>query len=496
VKPTFSSEDQMIIKQLESLKSIEVEYPKKLLSRRRAAFIKQISKREKVKVGQALPLRNKEVFRLLEGLTTVKAEYPPEMLARRRLVFKRQVLRRRTLSWWEAFWSNIQGSLRSLSKESKMPVFEMMRTSFVLGSIILATYLGFLINGNREELAISFNPSPPPLEASSASPMTVGTATLELAGMICKPGYAPPLCLAKRGENNHALSYQGNGVARAAVAKDTIPGFDEVHQPSYVNDGLYGSGASWVSRTAYSWIKIDLGKPMSVNAITFSKDRLSLISGGDPGRFTVAVAIHDNVYANGNSNNDAEEYKQVYDSAESGFSGEVSGLETVQVTFEPVLARYVKLTVTNPGTAIDEVEVFFLNGAPPPDEIAGATKAPNSRPTRTSTATNTPSPTNTPTRTPTLTNTPTLTFTPTATDTPTPTNTPTPTSTLTPTATSTATFTSTPTSTNTSTPTNTPLPTFTPTPIPTSTPLPTFTPTPIPTSTPLPTLQSTSIPVP
>ena len=83
-----------------------------------------------------------------------------------------------------------------------------------------------------------------------------------------------------------------------------------------MNDGR--SGASWISNSPDSWIKIDLGHVRTINTVTFGRDRLGNLNDGDPGQFVVAVAISDNVYSDGNSSNDFMEYTQVYDSEKDG----------------------------------------------------------------------------------------------------------------------------------------------------------------------------------
>jgi hypothetical protein len=278
------------------------------------------------------------------------------------------------------------------------------------------------------------------------------------------------MCLAKTFDRRRDLTFQGNGLARAAVAKDTLPGYSGIHQASYANDGLYGSGASWVSYSAHSWIKIDLGQATTIDMVKFGKDRLGNIVGHNPGQFTIAVATSDNIYADGDSTNDNKEYKQVYDSKTAGFTGVLSGSETIQASFKPVLARYIKITVTNPGAAIDEIEAFLSSSAvlSSSDETGRDKDSTNSQLVSTNIPTNLPSPTSTPNNTPTLM--PTKTPVPIPTDTPTfmPTDTP------------------------------MPIPTDTPMPVPTDTlvPVPTDTPLPAPTDTPVPASTDTPVPAP
>jgi len=175
---------------------------------------------------------------------------------------------------------------------------------------------------------------------------------------ICKPGYASPQCLAIPFDTGNNLAFQG-GSALPAVAKDNITmDYNAIHQPEFANDGHYGNGASWVSDSVNSWLKIDLGQTILINRLTFGRDRMGGFDDRDSGQFTIAVSTSDNIYANGDDSNDGTEYTQVVDSAVAGFSGIINGAETVQVSFAPVLARFVKLTVADYGTAIDEIEVF------------------------------------------------------------------------------------------------------------------------------------------
>jgi hypothetical protein len=292
--------------------------------------------------------------------------------------------------------------------------------------------------------------------------------------------------LAQEFDQSQDLTFPGNGSARPAVAKDTIPGYSRIHKASYANDGLYGPGASWISNSAYSWIKIDLGNIRSINTVTFGRDRLGNMNDGDPGQFLIAVAISDDVYADGDSHNDFMEYTQVYNSDEAGFDGIISGPETIEARFDSVRARYVKITFENAGTAVDEIEAFMMQ---PPGYAGNPTQRPRDTlvpasftaiPTKTlipsKTATLFPTNTLIPTRTLTLVP-PTNTLIPTNTATQRPTNTPRPTNTDVPTDTS-------------EPPTDTPQPppTDTPQPPPTDTPEPppTDTPEPPPADTPQP----------
>jgi hypothetical protein len=140
--------------------------------------------------------------------------------------------------------------------------------------------------------------------------------------------------------------------------------------------------------------------------------------------------LSDDVYVDGNNQNDNSEYTEVYNSDEEGFDGIVSGPETIEATFDPVTARYVKITFENARTAVDEIEVFMIR---PSDYASHTTRRPREKDTRApSTVTPVPTKTLLPSRTPTKiiptkTLLPTYTSTPRPpTDTPEPTDTPVP----------------------------------------------------------------------
>jgi hypothetical protein len=457
MNPNSTPQDQDILQFLQELKSIQDEYPPDLLAARRAAFIGQVVRG--VAVEEELSPQDEKIIDLVRGLWSVGCGYPSEMIAARRAAYVNHVTKLGWVVLWNNLRSAIQNRLAQIAGERRLPAWEGLRTSLIIAGLALAAYAGFLSYGNRTQ---SLNPLPSGggISQSVSSPEVINTAEVEV---ICKPGYLPPLCLATEFDKSQDLTFQGNGSARPAVAMDTIPGYSGIHQPANINDGLYGPGASWISNSANSWIKIDLGKATAINTVTFGRDRLGTLTlnDRDPGRFVIAVALFDDVYANGNNNNDEIEYTEVFDSEQEGFSGTITDRETVMAQFESRTVRFIKITFENPGTAIDEVEVFMLETP----VAQNPTKKPSERqpvnsatplPTSTALPSNTPLPTNS--------------ATPLPTSTPIPTNTPTPTSTP--------------------LPTHTPMPTITQTPIPTNTSLPPDTPTPLPTVTLLPTVTT------
>jgi hypothetical protein len=129
----------------------------------------------------------------------------------------------------------------------------------------------------------------------------------------------------------------------------------------FANDGFYGNGASWIPVYSNAWLKVDLGGDFVIDTITFGRDRLDYFNDRDPGQFTVSVSSNDVVYANGNDASDSLEYTQIVDSSVLGYSGVINWDETIQVNFDPVNARFIKLEFTNPNVAIDEIQVFGPN---------------------------------------------------------------------------------------------------------------------------------------
>jgi hypothetical protein len=475
-----ASSPDPIIKLLESLRSVPAEYPPELLSARRAAFIAQIQRHNQDAAQELVRVQNRSIFRFFDCLKSIEIEYPLKLWSARRAGFAAQVRDSKT-SVLEALHSIFRNMFDRKRRNSTPPSFSFQRTSMVLATLLFAALVSSLAYGNRQPLTEVFESVLPQQEGSNPSPAVGATSTEEVAQIICKPGYLPPLCLAQEFDQTQDLTFPGNGSARPAVAKDTIPGHSRIHKASYVNDGLYGPGASWISNSAYSWIKIDLGEVRTINTVTFGRDRLGNFNDGDPGQFVVAVAVSDNVYKDGNSSNDSIEYTQVYDSEKAGFDGIVSGPETIEARFDPIQARYVKITFENAGTAVDEIEAFMLQ----PHGFASNPTQQRPRDTLVP-ASFTPIPTNTlvPSKTPTLI--PTNTLVPTKTPTLIPTNTPFPT------------ITSFPTDTSTPRPTNTESPTDTPEPPPTNTPEPppTNTPEPPPTNTSEPPPADTQEPAP
>jgi hypothetical protein len=456
MKSNSSPQDEEIIKILRELASRKAPYPPELLAARRAAFMNQVAQGGQAEVRDGLTLKDQEIIHFLKGLKSFEAEYPSKLLTARRMAIRRQIAQMRRARVWAALRSIFQQRPVYPTRTWSVSLMNFALTSLIVLSV--AAFAGFMIYGSLNQ---SPSPASSPGGISQHVPFSATqTSVAPVAKIICKPGYVPPLCLAKEFDKTEDLTYVGNGSARPAVAKDTSRIDGGIHKAANVNDGLYGPGASWVSDSPNSWIKIDLGRPMMINTVKIGRDRLGKLNGRNPGQFVIALALSDDVYADGNSSNDDVEYRQVFNSAQSNFNGVISGSETVTAQFNPQSARFLKITFQQAGTAIDEVEAFMVKNSLP----GNPTKTNGSEvllKTATPVPTNTPLPTDTPlpTSTPVPSDTPVP-----PTDTPRPTSTPVPSDTPVP-------------------PTDTPLPTSTP--VPSDTPVPP-TDTPRPASTPVP----------
>jgi hypothetical protein len=370
MKPSASSEhdeqDREIIKLLQDLGAFKAIYPSELLTARREAFLAQVEGLSTADSGEELSAEDQEFVKLLGGLRSVQAEYPPDLLAARRSALLRQLEMAGTRSVWDRLRGSIFPSKRTFPTS---PPAGFRRISLVIASLLAAVFLGSLFFSRLEQ---SFQPSP--LQAGG-EPTQLPTSAGEVTIAICKPNDETPSCPPGELDPSQDLANTGNGLARPAVSNDAH------HKAAYVNDGR--GGESWVSNSADSWIKIDLGKETTINTVSLQKGSLGPSDEDDPGQFVIAVALSD-VYADGDSSHDYVEYAQVFHSAQAGFSGTVSHTETIRTQFPLVRARFVKITFEKAGAAIEEVGVFMVSSrelseqptTSPQDDLPGTTATP------------------------------------------------------------------------------------------------------------------------
>jgi hypothetical protein len=404
--------DQEILNLLEELSSVKPDYPPELLAMRRAAFMELLERMEALRTKDSRPLDEQAMTEILKGLQHHNAKYPPLLLTRQRAAFLDQVAKHRQPSRAETFRSAVLNWFANGAKALRQVMTPELRRSLVVVSLVVAAFAGITFLRNEDHSAGLYGSYLAQREVSQPTHMIpVPTRIAQVAKTICTPDSpSAPSC--------------------------AIHGFTQSRDRT-----------SWVSRTANSWIKIDMGKTVSINKVEMDRKN----SGDSSGDFTIAVARSDG------------QYETVYDSAVDQSTWTAAGRETVEVSFESVMARYVKVTVAEPGIVIDEVRAFSSIQLPPTGQVI-ENEDPQDQPDAVLKSTSTPVPTNTPlpSKTPAPTDTLWPTNTPLPTSTPIPSNTPAPTDTLWPT--------------DTPAPTNTPLPPNTPAPTdtlwPTDTPVP------------------------
>jgi hypothetical protein len=360
-------QDREIIELLKDLGNFKSRYPSELLAARRAAFlahVEQLSTPEPVEEWSA---GDQEIVNLLGNLKSVHVEYPPQLLAARRSALLHQMERTRRVSFLDEF----RVSLRRIF-QSRTTIPTVMRISLGVASLIAAVLMGSLLLPRAQQ---SFQPIP--LDAAAAPTQPLSPGAVGGAIIVCKPYEQTPSCSPGELDPSLDLANSGNGAAQPAVSKDARPNPDGVHRAAYVNDGR--GGASWVSNSADSWLKIDLGKVTTINTVSLQKGSAGSYAENNPGQFVIAVAVSD-VYADGDSSEDFVEYAQVFRSEGMGFSGTVSQEETIRTQFSPVQARFVKITFEQAGAAIEEIGVFMVQ---PPVLSERPTQSPSKDPAET-----------------------------------------------------------------------------------------------------------------
>jgi hypothetical protein len=409
MKPSseYDERDREIIELLKALGDFKSSYPSELLAARRAAFLAQVKRLSPEGAGEELSAEDQEIINLLGNLKSAQAEYPPQLLAARRAALIDQMERTERISVLDNFRVYLQ---RIFPSGTIIPT--VMRISLVVASLILAVLMRPLFLPRTQQ---SLLPSSSEAAASPTYPPSTGNG--ETAITVCRPDDQTALCPSGDLDPSPDLADAGNGAARPAVSNDARSSQNGVHTAAYVNDGQ--SGASWVSTSMDSWIKIDLGKVTTINTVSLQKGSTGASNENSLGQFVIAVALSD-VYMDGDSNNDYVEYAQVFRSEQTSFNGTVSEVETIKTQFSPVRARFVKITFEQEGAAIEEVGVFMVQ--PPALSEQQPTGSPSEAPAGTTVTpphTNTASPVDTAVSLPTATPLPPSTVASIPTDTPT-----------------------------------------------------------------------------
>lgn len=349
-KDSFSH-DQDIMNILKGGESRKAEYPPELFAARRQLFLEQLKKHPRFQAVAERDEKDEKLLEIFKRLKSLEPEYPPVMLARRRSLYEHRISEVFPNTVWHVLRNRIPKFIAGLVTFGSPISTKFARAATLAAGIAMVAFAAFALYGKPVQ---SNSPVLAPTQAFTTTPGQVSATPA--AAIVCADGDEPPLCIAVELDRSQNVAYTGNGRARPAVAKDSSK--DDMTSAAHLNDGLYGPSASWVSESPNSWIKIDLGTPTDIDTVTFGRDRLGTLSAGHPGRFVIAVATSDDVYADGNSNNDEREYVQVFDSQQKGFDGKIAGAETVIAVFELRQARFIKITFENARTVIDEVEAF------------------------------------------------------------------------------------------------------------------------------------------
>jgi hypothetical protein len=415
--PAEDKRDQEIIELLRRLRSFGYRYPPDLLAARRAAFLAQLEKRYQNEPARDLAPEDQEIIDLLKRLKSAQAVYPPELLAARRATLLRQIER------------NYSAATRNGLRRAPRKIFlaGLMRPALALAGLLVAVFLGSLA------IRLSQSFSPAITSTVAAGPPVSGPISGGASVWLCL-SEDQSSCTPKKLDPRRDLARPANGSARPAVSKDALSTGERVHAAAYVNDG--SKGASWISSSEDSWIKIDLGKVTTINTVSFQKGSTDASSDGSLGRFVISVALSD-VYADGDSANDHQEYSPVFRSEPTVLS-KIARAEIIQAQFPMVRARFVKITFEKAGAAIEEVGIFMVEPEASSTKPTSSPQTPlptltlSSLPAVTITAVDTATSVPTATREPTLTAASSSTHTPVPTDSPLPTSTRLPASTNTP----------------------------------------------------------------
>jgi hypothetical protein len=339
----YDEQDREIIELLMDWGSHEATYPTELLAARRAAYREQVERLVAEAAGEEWSPADQEIVRLLGIVKSAQANYPAGLLAARYSASVRQMETVGYTSVADGFRLFLRRIFQSETKNQPLSAAGFMRLSLVVASLIAGLFLRSWFTHTQPFRTAS------PVQVAGTPTSILPTSTSEAAIPGCQPDDQTS-CLPGKLDPGQDLADPGNGVARPAVSKDTYP----VHPASYVNDGR--GDASWVSRSTDSWIKIDLGQVRTINTVSLEKGQPVSAHYDDPGGFVIAVALSD-VYADGNSSDDDQEYAQVFHSEGAGDT--VSDTEFISTHFSPVEARFVKITFEREGAAIDEVRVFL-----------------------------------------------------------------------------------------------------------------------------------------
>lgn len=178
------------------------------------------------------------------------------------------------------------------------------------------------------------------------TPSTTGT-------MQQKAGYGFPQGAYQTYDTTGNIAY-----GKTVTASSSIVGFPDIHSATFLTDGAYGNGSSWISANPNSYFVVDLGSAQNVNSVTFGRDRLGFFNDRDPVSFSIALS------------SDNLSFTTIYTSATNY---QIDFNDSVKVSFDATSSRYVMLSFAGSGAAIDEIQI----SAAVPEQNTAAVPEPN-----------------------------------------------------------------------------------------------------------------------
>jgi hypothetical protein len=178
--------------------------------------------------------------------------------------------------------------------------------------------------------------------------------------------------------DNFALPSNG-ATAFASGSLGADRGLD-FHLPGNLNDGFFGNSNSWIGSPGdIIYAAIDLGSLRQINAVAWGRDNGNgAVDDSDPGtdacggqcddrwQGTYIVQVTTDATVNGDSSWRTVGEVELTANEDTEIGGGLTGFLRHVYTFEEgtIDATGIRIVVSNPGTAIDEIEVYGPSGPP------------------------------------------------------------------------------------------------------------------------------------
>ena len=148
------------------------------------------------------------------------------------------------------------------------------------------------------------------------------------------------------------ISPENLAIGASVTASDPLNHF--AHRAELLTDGIYGNGSAFVAASEGSTVTIDLGGPRTFDRLHLGQERLGVFEERPIDLFGIEVS------------SDGELFTPVFDFGDLATDQRpdhpVRGTQTLAAVFNPVTARFVRLTSMGQSFRVDELEVY--NGEP------------------------------------------------------------------------------------------------------------------------------------